>query len=117
MHIISINIGAVRNIEFSGEQVATGIFKTPVCQKIQAGRLGLNGDEIADASVHGGQNQAVYLYSEEDYDWWSDELGRRLVPSEFGENLTTRGLDLRTLIIGDRLQFEHENSGDEMSEA
>jgi MOSC domain-containing protein YiiM len=103
MQIISINRAQKRQIEFNGERVDTGIFKTAVSGKVTVTSHGIEGDVIADPSVHGGLDQAVYLYSAEDYQWWSAKLGRELAPGSFGENLTTEGLDLRTLKIGDRL--------------
>jgi MOSC domain-containing protein YiiM len=103
MQIISINRAQKRQIEFNGEQIDTGIFKTAVSGKVPVSRYGIEGDVIADPSVHGGLDQAVYMYSTEDYQWWSAKLGKELRPGSFGENLTTEGLDLRALKIGDRL--------------
>lgn len=103
MKIISINRAQKRQIKFNGELVDTGIFKTPVSEKVSVTRLGIAGDVVADPSVHGGLDQAVYLYSAEDYQWWAAKLGKDLAPGTFGENLTTEGVDLRALVIGDRL--------------
>jgi MOSC domain-containing protein YiiM len=105
MKIASINRAQKRQIEFNGEQVDTGIFKTAVSGKVAVSRYGIEADVIADPSVHGGLDQAVYLYSTEDYQWWSAKLGRELPPGSFGENLTTEDLDLRALKIGDRLSI------------
>ncbi len=105
MQIISINRAQKRLIEFNGEQVDTGIFKTAVSGKVKVTSLGIESDVIADSSVHGGLDQAVYLYSAEDYQWWAAKLGKELAPGSFGENLTTEGLDLRALKIGDRLSI------------
>jgi len=64
--------------------------------------VNLQGDEQADRSVHGGRDKAVYAYAQEDYDWWGKELGRELERGEFGENLTTEGLDLTNALVGER---------------
>jgi MOSC domain-containing protein YiiM len=52
--------------------------------------------------VHGGIDQALYAYAREDADWWAAELGRELKPGNFGENLTTIGIDLTEAVIGER---------------
>lgn len=105
MHIQSINIAQSQTIEHDGKTLTTGIYKKPGPDKIEVTSLGLVGDFISDASVHGGEDQAVYLYSIEDTQWWSKELGRELPPGTFGENFTTAGVDLRELKLGDQLQL------------
>jgi MOSC domain-containing protein YiiM len=64
--------------------------------------VNVDGDEQADRAVHGGPHKAVYAYAREDIDWWQDELARELPNGVFGENLTVRGLDLGTALIGER---------------
>jgi MOSC domain-containing protein YiiM len=51
--------------------------------------------------VHGGGDQAVYAYAREDLDAWAAELGRPLTGGQFGENLTTAGLDVTGARIGE----------------
>ena len=106
MNVCAINIARLQQIEFSGELVDTGIFKQPVEGVVDISLSGVAGDVIADASVHGGPDQAVYLYSSEDYQWWEQQLGKALPAGIFGENLTTEGLDVTALTIGDRLVFD-----------
>lgn len=55
-----------------------------------------------DTDRPAGPDQAVYLYSTEDYAWWEGELGRRLEPGLFGENLTVSSFGSDELRIGDR---------------
>ena len=62
---------------------------------------GLVGDQIFDIDHHGGDDQAVYAYAREDYDWWEQELGRELPGGIFGENLTTAGLDVNGAELGE----------------
>jgi MOSC domain-containing protein YiiM len=93
VRISSINIGKIREFSLAGSIVRTAFFKHPVDQKIEAGPLGLNGDEQADLTVHGGLDKAVYAYPGEHYASWERTLGQgTLAPGSFGENLTTRGL-------------------------
>lgn len=103
MHLISINIGQSQVIPVGERQVDTGIDKRPV-SKIRIERLGLAGDYVADKKNHGGPDQAVYVYSAQDYAWWEDQLGRKLAPGVFGENLTFSGYG-GELRIGDRYRL------------
>ncbi len=105
MHIQSINIAQQQLIEHNGNSIPTGIYKMPGIAQVNISKLGLEGDHINDKTVHGGEDQAVYLYSIEDTQWWCKQLGRDLPPGTFGENLTTSGCDLRELKLGDRLIF------------
>jgi MOSC domain-containing protein YiiM len=87
----------------NGEEVSTGIFKTPVQKRLRMRALNLEGDRQADLSVHGGQNKAVYVYPSEHYPYWKNELpGMELPWGSFGENLTTSGLLESAVCIGDR---------------
>ena len=107
VEIVSINVGQRRRLEgrsFNGE---TGIFKEPVAGPVEVRELGLEGDAIVHTKVHGGPDQAVYVYRQEDYDWWSAELDRLLSPGTFGENLTVAGLPSPGAVIGSRLVFDN----------
>jgi MOSC domain-containing protein YiiM len=66
---------------------------------------GLVGDQIFDVENHGGDDQAVYAYAGEDYDWWAGQLDRELPAGLFGENLTTLGVDVNGALIGERWQI------------
>jgi MOSC domain-containing protein YiiM len=105
MRIVSINVAQPVTIRFNGDDVLTGLFKMPVEGQVAVTPLGLAGDSIIDSSVHGGADQAVYLYHQEDYDWWSKELGRDIAYGTFGENLTLAGSDDIAWVIGDRLEI------------
>lgn len=105
--IVSINSAKSQAIEFNGQQVYTGIFKYPVADSVNVTALGLAGDTIVDKEVHGGLDQAVYLYHAEDYAWWEAELGRTIGYGTFGENLTIGGLDDISWVIGDRITINN----------
>ena len=98
--VISINIGQQQAVDFLGHAVSTGIYKSPVEGPVRAEAVNLVGHDQADRRVHGGVNKAVYLYAAEDYEWWSQQLGRSLAPGTFGENLTTEGLDVGAAVVG-----------------
>ena len=71
MHIVSINRGNVAPLFITGsgstQGVISGIRKNAFDNTVQIGRLGLEGDEQADLTVHGGIDKAVYLYPHEHY--------------------------------------------------
>lgn len=98
----SVNIGQEREITHGGRLVRTGIFKTPTTatQKVEGVHIG--NDVQSDTDAHGGEHKAVYAYAAEDAEWWSGELGREIPPGFFGENLTTRGIDVTRAQVGDR---------------
>jgi MOSC domain-containing protein YiiM len=102
--ILSVNIGQVRPIQIGGKCDHSAIDKWPAAGPVRAGWLGLDGDDQADKAGHGGIDQALYAYAREDLDWWTERLGRELRNGEFGENLTTAGLDVHAALIGETWQ-------------
>jgi MOSC domain-containing protein YiiM len=92
----------------------TGIDKQPVAGAVEVRdpgpkRTGLGsglvGDYIGDVANHGGSDQALYAFGREDLDDWETRLGRTLPNGFFGENLTTRGLDVNGALEGERWQL------------
>ena len=63
---------------------------------------GLIGDFVGDVANHGGQYQAVYAFAREDLDIWQARLQRDVPNGFFGENLTTRELDVNAARLGER---------------
>jgi MOSC domain-containing protein YiiM len=101
--LLSVNVGRPRPVGVRrGRPVQSAIGKAPVDGRVRVEGVNLAGDDQADRRVHGGPDKAVYAYAEEDYAWWSEALGRPVEAASFGENLTTRGIDLRAARIGDR---------------
>jgi MOSC domain-containing protein YiiM len=80
----------------------TAIDKRPVPGWVEVGPLGLADDRVCDTEYHGGLEQAVYAYADEDADWWAEQLQREIPPGLFGENLRTAGIDLTGAVIGER---------------
>ncbi|NUT69709.1 MOSC domain-containing protein [Pseudarthrobacter sp. C4D7] len=80
----------------------TAIDKRPASGPVKVHKLGLRGDIQANRAHHGGEDQAVYAYSQADADFWSAELGRELPPGSFGENLRVAGIDATHAVIGER---------------
>ena len=100
--VLSVNVGTVRTVSYKREEITTGIFKMPVPGRIAVRGVNVEGDDQADRSVHGGPERAVYAYAAEDYAWWAAALGRVLPPGEFGENVTTQGVDVNAALLGER---------------
>lgn len=103
MEIVSVNTARPEKLKVGGKSVKTGIFKNPRRGAVFLGKLGLEGDTIVHTNVHGGEDQAIYLYSAADYAWWAEQLGRGMPPGLFGENLTITDYHAGLLRIGDRL--------------
>lgn len=100
--LVSVNVGRPREVPAGRRTVETAIWKAPVAGRVRARGVNLDGDGQADRQAHGGPDKAVYAYGTGDYDWWAAELGRRLEPGTFGENLTIAGLDVSGAVIGER---------------
>ncbi|WP_119353022.1 MOSC domain-containing protein [Azohydromonas sediminis] len=113
-YVVSINVAAARVIEVGGRRVASAIGKRPVDVPVAVHTLGLDGDEQADPTVHGGLAKAVYAYPVEHYPVWRTLRAQAraalwdepLPPGAFGENLTLAGLLEADAFVGDRLCFE-----------
>jgi MOSC domain-containing protein YiiM len=103
VRVDSVNAGRPELMTLGARTVTTGIRKAPVeCGRFT--RLGLQGDTVADEENHGGPDQALYLYSSEDYAWWSGELGSLPEPGTFGENLTLSSFGHAPVRIGERFR-------------
>lgn len=102
MRVISTNIAEPKIIQWRGQNVRTGIFKTPTHDPIQLELESVKGDEVSDRRVHGGVYKACYLFSTKHYPYWKD-----LYPQldwnwgMLGENLSVEGLDETKIYIGD----------------
>ena len=103
--IISVNTGPVQDMMISGKPGRSGIDKRPMARPVRLGAEGLAGDDYGDRLNHGGVEQAAYAYAREDLDWWTEQLGRELRNGEFGENITTSGLDVSGALIGEIWQL------------
>ncbi|MBB5272674.1 MOSC domain-containing protein [Quisquiliibacterium transsilvanicum] len=107
------------------ETVISAIAKSPLGSPaapvaVRVGPLGLEGDEQADLTVHGGLDKAVYVYPVTHYAFWqtvraqagvpaqrepSPITGTALPPGTMGENLLVAGLLEADVWIGDRLHI------------
>lgn len=100
--LLSVNVGLPEDQPWAGRLKRTAIRKAPVAGPVAVGLLGLEGDEVADTKHHGGTYKAIYAFAQEDYDYWTEQLGEVVPPVTFGENLTTVGIDVNEAVVGER---------------
>jgi MOSC domain-containing protein YiiM len=101
-YVHSLNHGKVFEAAWAGRLRRTAIDKRPVTRAVAVGELGVAGDEQADVKYHGGPDKAVYAFAREDLDRWEQVLGHSLHDGQFGENLTTSGIDVNEALVGER---------------
>jgi MOSC domain-containing protein YiiM len=80
----------------------TAIDKRPVDGPVRVRPLGLYADVQADRKHHGGEDQAVYAYADEDAAHFAAVLDRPVPAGLFGENLRTSGVDVTGAVTGER---------------
>jgi len=100
--VLSVSVGGAREFEYHGRPARSAIWKTPVSGRVAVAGVNLAGDDQADREAHGGPDKAVYAYAVEDARWWEQEVGRPFAYAEFGENLTTEGVDVNGALVGER---------------
>jgi MOSC domain-containing protein YiiM len=101
--LVAVNLGVVTEAAWAGDPSGrSGIDKRPVDGPVLLSAAGVAGDFIGERRHHGGPDQAVYAYAEEDAGWWAAQLGRAVPPGSFGENLTTYAVDLTGAVIGEQ---------------
>jgi MOSC domain-containing protein YiiM len=100
--VVSLNVGVLEEIAWRDRVFRTASRKRPVGGRRRVGPLGVDGDTQGDRRVHGGVDKALYGYASEHHGFWSEVLGRPVVPGDFGENLTLAGLVEDDVHIGDR---------------
>jgi MOSC domain-containing protein YiiM len=116
MQIISLNVGKVMSCkdDFSseGQTFLSAIHKSSIStfenpKAVQVNFLGLDADEQADTSVHGGHDKALYAYPIEHYPFWENLIQSELhhqktfAYGHFGENITISGLLEHDVWVGD----------------
>ena len=97
----SVNVGLPREADWAGIG-RTSIDKTSLTGPVEVRALGVAGDQVSDTRHHGGVDQAVYAFAREDLDRWAEILGVPIRDGQFGENLTTSGIDVNEALIGER---------------
>jgi len=111
--LLSLNVARASLITIRDREVLTAIGKRAVAGARAVGMLGIEGDEQADGTVHGGPSKAVYAYPSEHFAFWQTVRAQAgvapwdeaLAPGTLGENLTLAGVVESEVFIGDVLRF------------
>lgn len=104
--LLSINVSLPKEVTHKGQTFVTGIFKEPIVGSAKVSRLNIEGDGQADLKYHGGEERAVYVYSNDHYSFWKQQLGRDdFEMGQFGENLTVEGMLDDEVCIGDQYRI------------
>ncbi len=116
MRIISISTGKIAplfGVDHPDHRVVNSGIKKEIVSSlnkpisIKVRTVGLDGDEQADCSAHGGLEKAIYAYPSEHYPFWNELLSReakRSNPIGFGfvgENLSVEGFSEEAVWVGD----------------
>ncbi|MBI5718365.1 MAG: MOSC domain-containing protein [Burkholderiales bacterium] len=116
MRVLQVCTGRAQEVTIASRSVLTAIGKRTREGPVAVTVLGLEGDEQADPSAHGGRSKAVYGYPSEHHAFWRtvraqarvsgvSRWDEALPPGLFGENLVLEGLVEDRLWIGDRLRL------------
>ncbi len=97
---------------FRADGTTSAMAREPVDRPVVLRKLGFEGDQVADPTVHGGVDKAVHLYPAEHYPRWQAYFADKgLVPhplldaaGAFGENISASGLTEEKVKIGDRFR-------------
>jgi MOSC domain-containing protein YiiM len=100
-HVVAVHVGMPRDEQMFGRTQRTAIRKSAVAGPVAVDEAGLEGDQAADPD-HFGPFHAVYAFADEDLELWSERLGAPVPRGLFGENLTTRGIDVNAALVGER---------------
>ena len=108
--IDTLLIGGPKPFRTDGEMSAMA--RDAVNRPVMLRRLGFEGDQVADPSVHGGADKAVHFYPAEHYPKWiahfaGEGFAHPLLEQAgaFGENISACGLTEDKVRIGDRFRM------------
>lgn len=99
--LVDVYVGRPQTYPWLGRELVSSIFKQPVEGPVRLLAENLEGDQQSDLKSHGGRDKALYVYAQEDVDWWSEQLDRPAEPSWFGENLRVAGIEIHSCVIGE----------------
>lgn len=113
MKVLSVCTGRAREVTINGRRFMTAIGKQAVSGPVAVGPVGLEGDEQAELSLHGGLSKAVYAYPSEHLPFWQTVRAQAKAslwdeppaPGLLGENLLLEGVREHELWLGDRLRL------------
>lgn len=98
--------------DFRADGTKSAMAREPVDRPVMLRKLGFDGDQVADPTVHGGIDKAVHFYPAEHYPRWvahfaAQGMAHPLLEKAgaFGENISASGLTEDKLRIGDRFRI------------
>jgi MOSC domain-containing protein YiiM len=97
---------------FRADGIMSAMAREPVNRAVMLRKLGFEGDQVADPTVHGGPDKAVHFYPPEHYPKWTAHFAAERFVSPlleragaFGENISASGLTEEKIRIGDRFRI------------
>ncbi|MEY3623290.1 MAG: hypothetical protein RLZZ407_849 [Pseudomonadota bacterium] len=97
---------------FRADGTMSAMARAPVDRPVMLGKMGFEGDQVADPTVHGGVDKAVHFYPAEHYPKWIAHFAAEGFTNPkldyagaFGENISASGLTEDKLRIGDRFRI------------
>lgn len=99
--VVVVNVGQSERGAWTGRIGRTSIRKEAATGPVRVRWQGLEGDSISDLKYHGTPDNAVYAFAREDLDRWQTVLGQEIRSGQFGENLTTAGIDVNEALVGE----------------
>jgi MOSC domain-containing protein YiiM len=101
MQLLSVNIGKTKTYNYNNKVIKTAFCKEPTSEIVIVHTLGIKGDVQTNKKYHGGITKAIYAYDESNYNHWKTILPNyNFINGNFGENLTTKGLQDDAAFIG-----------------
>lgn len=98
--------------DFRSDGTKSAMARDPVDHPVMLRKLGFEGDQVADPTVHGGIDKAVHFYPAEHYPKWvahfaAQDMAHSLLEKAgaFGENISASGLTEEKVRIGDRYRI------------
>jgi MOSC domain-containing protein YiiM len=108
--IDTLLIGGPKPFRADGEMSAMA--REAADRPVMLRKLGFEGDQVADPTVHGGPDKAVHFYPAEHYPKWiahfaGEGISHPLLDNAgaFGENISASGLTEDKVRIGDRFRI------------
>lgn len=100
--------GAIKTEASGIKKQAVSTLETPL--EVELKKLGLEGDEQCNLSVHGGLDKAVYMMPAEHYAFWKERRIEKNLDADLpwgflGENLVVEGLNETDVRIGDEFEI------------
>jgi MOSC domain-containing protein YiiM len=99
---------------FRADGTMSAMDRQPATRPVMLRKLGFEGDQVGDPTVHGGADKAVHFYPAEHYPKWTAKLnGHALLAAAgaFGENLSASGLTEEKVKIGDQFRIGDTKTG------